>query len=166
MPRTNNSGRDRLDVDRADEFLSRERAAQRVGLVVLSVFVLAGAAGMFGNGVLSTTVVHQGGTAITYERFTRQTVPTNITIAVSGLARNTVEIGVSRDFLHNLTELEVHPDNMEHRFNEDALVFDVPVTNGKAHVELRYKPRDFGLFRAGVGVNGAAAARFWQMVYF
>ena len=43
MARQNKRGPDDLDSPRADGFLARERAAQRVGLVVLTVFVIAGA---------------------------------------------------------------------------------------------------------------------------
>lgn len=166
VARNSKAGPDGLDTDGADAFLKRERAAQRVGFVFLAVFVIAGAAGVFGNGPLSSAVLQQGATHITYERFTRQTVLTGIAIAVSGLSEDKVDISVSREFLQNLMELEVRPDSVTQRVEADAIVFEVPVTTGTARVELHYKPRDFGLYRADVGVKGASAARFWQLIYF
>lgn len=66
------------DVETAPQFERSWSIAQRALQVGLLVFLIAGIAGVFGGGWLSTTTVAVGPFDVTYERFVRKSVPFRI----------------------------------------------------------------------------------------
>jgi len=157
---------DALDIDRPEVFLKRERLAQQIGTVVLTVFVIAGVAGAFGNGPLSTTRVQSENITLEFERFTRQTFRTQLEISIHGSTGASQEIHISRDFLRRVEMLETRPAETLKRLEDDTAVFEVPVANGNASLELLYTPKSFGVLQANIAAGAAPGARVWQIVYF
>ena len=155
-----------LGIDRPGVFLQRERLAQRIGTVVLSVFAVAGVAGAFGNGPLSRTRVQDGSVTLEFERFTRQTFRTQLDIAIDGLTGTSQEIRIPREFLRRIDMLEIRPAHTLTRLEEDVAIFEVPIANGTASLELLYAPNSFGMLQADIGAGTGASARVRQIVYF
>jgi hypothetical protein len=166
MAKKTQKDEDALDIDRPEVFLKRERLAQLIGTGVLSVFVIAGVAGAFGNGPLSTTRVQDGNVTLTFERFTRQTFRTELEISIQGLTGEAQEIRIPRDFLRNVEMLETRPAESLKRLEDDSAVFEVPVANGNASLELLYVPKSFGVLHANIAAGSAPGARIRQIVYF
>jgi hypothetical protein len=156
-----------LAVDRPERFLQRERVAQQVGVVLLVLFVLGGAAGLFGDGPLSHTTVTNGPAMVSFERFTRQTLRTALEVDVDapGPAR-VVEIRIGREFIANIDFLAMRPVAALKRLDDHAAVFEVPSANGRAILELQYKPMHPGLLRIAIGVEARPAAELRQIVFF
>ena len=156
-----------LDLERPLKFLERERMAQRIGVGVLTLFVLAGAAGAFGNGPLSRASA-EGATHLTYERFGRTTAATSVVISVETSAADGVPVRfrLDRTFLDGVDELEVRPADALKGLDEGSVFFEVPAAGGQGHVELRYKPGRPGVFHTLVSPENGRPSRVWQLIYF
>jgi hypothetical protein len=157
---------DALEIDRPEVFLKRERVAQRIGTAILSVFVIAGVAGAFGSGPLSRTRVQDGSVTLEFERFTRQTFRTQLDISIAGLTGASQEIRIPREFLRRIDMLEMRPVGSLKRLEEDVAIFEVPVANGTAGLELLYAPNFFGVLQIDIAAGTAPSARVRQIVYF
>jgi len=158
---------DQIEIERPDTFLSRERAVQRAGVVVLTLFVLAGAAGMFGNGPVSHATTSAGGIELRYERFGRTTAPTTIEVTVTTGAADgaPVRFRIERRFMERLDQLELRPEDVFKGFDDTHALFEVAAVGGRGHVELHFKPQNPGLRQTSVVTDGAAA-HLRQLIFF
>jgi hypothetical protein len=164
---TKSRQKDALAVDRPEVFLRRERAAQKLGVVLLALFVLAGAAGLFGNGPLSHAMVTSGAVSVTFERFTRQTLRTALEVAADApMTGAPIEIRVGREFLSAIDVLETRPFDALKRLDADAAIFEVPSSGGKAFLQLQYEPTRAGLLQTDVSVGAQSTAHVRQIVFF
>jgi hypothetical protein len=166
MAKKTQTDEDALEIDRPDVFLRRERGARRIGTGVLSVFVIAGVAGVFGSGPLSRTRVQDGSVTLQFERFTRQTFRTQLDISIDGLTGVSQEIRIPRAFLRRIDMLEMRPADSLKRLEEDVAIFEVPVANGTVSLELLYSPNSFGVLQADIAAGTVPSARVRQVVYF
>ena len=157
-----------LQIDRAESFLNRERMAQRLGVIALCAFVVAGALGAFGNGPLGRAHTSHDRTELTYERFGRTTAPTSIAISIRTTAADgePVRFRVERAFLGDLDFLELRPPDALKGFDDGSALFEVAAAGGRAHVELHYKPSRPGIFKTDIVPEGGAPAPLWQLIYF
>lgn len=164
---TKSRPKDALAVERPEVFLQRERAAQQVGVVLLALFVVAGAAGLFGDGPLSRAVVTGGAVTVTYERFARQTLGTELEVATQAPTTGApVEIRLRREFLRNIDVLEMRPPNALKRLDEEAAIFEVPSSGARAVLHLHYEPKRPGVLRTEVRVAAEPIAHVRQVVFF
>jgi hypothetical protein len=156
-----------LQIERPHTFLKHERTFQRVGVSVLTLFVLAGAAGAFGDGPLgrATTL---GSTHLRYERFGRTTAPTAVAISVvTGVADGEpVRFRMARAFLEDVDFLELRPPDALKAFDQESALFEVAAVGGRGHAELHYKPARPGIFRTAVIPEAAEGAQIWQLIFF
>ena len=157
---------DELTIDRPERFLQHERAVQRAGVVVLTLFAAAGLAGMFGNGPLADARVSSGGLTLRFERFARQTFRTELDISVDGVTAPTVSITVPRAFLDDVDMLELRPADTLKRMDGENATFEVPAHNGSAALVLHYEPKSYGVLEADVSVDGAPPVHVRQIVFF
>jgi hypothetical protein len=159
---------DALDIDRPEVFLKHERRVQQIGVGLLALFVLAGAAGIFGDGPLSPTTATAGAVTLEFDRFVRQTFRTKLQITVDAVTESdgTIEIRIAREFVEGVDLVEIRPSNSLKRLDSDAAVFEVPATGGAAHLEVAYEPKAYGLLDVAVVADGQPPARIRQFVFF
>jgi len=160
--------KDELEIERADAFLQRERTAQRIGTLFLLLFVIAGAAGLFGDGPLSHVSNASQGMLLEYERFGRATDVTTLAVTVETAASdgNAVRVRMPRTFLSKVWVVETRPQDAFRGFEGDAAVFQVDAADGRARFELLYKPNRFGVLRAVVQPENGTASELRQLIFF
>jgi hypothetical protein len=163
---TKSQQKEALVLDRPEAFLKRERVAQNVGVVLLAVFAIAGAAGLFGNGPLSQAVVTSGAVSVTFERFTRQKFRTALEVAADAPASGAIEIRVGREFLGAVDALQTRPGDALKRLDADVAIFEVPSSGGKAFLQLEYEAKEPGVLRTDVSVGAGSTAHVRQIVFF
>lgn len=158
--------KDALAIDRPEEFLRRERIAQTVGVVLMTLFVAAGLAGLFGSGPLAHAAVNSGNVTIRFERFTRQTFNTALDISVEGATGPTVSVSLPRAFLDKVDMLEVRPSDALKRMDADTATFEIPAGNGSATLVLQYEPKEYGVLDFNIVAGTEPPARVRQLVFF
>jgi hypothetical protein len=162
------ANKNQLEIDRPQEFIDHERRAQRVGVVLMTLFALAGAVGLFGSGVASHAQQTGDRLRVDYERFGRQTVRSSLDITVATQARDgeRVSVRVEREFFNRVSLLEVRPSNAHIALDKDSAIFEVPAFGGQAHLELHYEPEKTGTLQATIAVAGGGSVHVAQFVYF
>jgi hypothetical protein len=157
---------DELTIDRPERFLQRERAVQNIGVAILTLFAVAGLAGLFGNGPLAKASVTSGGVTVRFERFARQTFRTELDISVAGVNAPSVAVTMPRAFLDRVDMLDLRPADTLKRMDGGVATFEVPAHNGSASLVLYYEPKSYGVLETDVSVGGAQPARVRQIVFF
>jgi hypothetical protein len=156
---------DTLEIDREDGFASRERHVQRAGIAILTVLVLLGAAGLFGDGPLSRAEARDQSLTVEYQRFTRQSA--RHVVGIDSGARGTqARIAFDNAFLQHYAIEEVRPPRVEIEDHGGQLVFIVPTTNGAARLELHLEALEPGVFSTRIHVEGGGTTTVRQIVFF
>lgn len=155
-----------LQMHRADEFARLEAQVQRAGLVVLTMFLVLGAAGLFGNGPLSRVQSTTGNLTVEYERFTRQTTLHEIVVEAATGGIPEARISFDKSFLDQYVIEETRPRQAKTEDHGDRLTFLVPTIDGMARLALRLEASNPGLFSTRVSLEGGSSSEIRQLVFF
>lgn len=151
-------------------FHRREIVMQRAGMVALALFLLAGFAGVFGSGPLSSARVDGvDGTRIEYQRLARATSPIELRVTTLRAEPPVLQLWLSRAFVDaiELERVTPQPDHMA--IQGDRLVMDFAVAARRdslpVAVVVAYQPRAMGRIAGAVGVGGGPPMRFRQLIF-
>src|SRR3954451_6403199 len=87
-----------LQIDESLDFQRRFQRIQTVAWRVLALVPVAAVAGLFGGGLFSQVTAGGAGLTVSYDRFGRRSVDTELEVTVPR-ARPPVAISISREFL-------------------------------------------------------------------
>jgi hypothetical protein len=132
-----------------------DRTLQRIGWALLLAFVLAGAAGAFGNGALSRVSVRHPGLTIEYERMLRLLVVSEIRVRFEAPAGAAARIAVEPTRAPELEVRSVMPEPVSERATALGSVYELAAVPGRAlEVVLRCVPRRPGRSAISIHVEG------------
>jgi hypothetical protein len=144
----------------------REWRVQRVAWGLLAVFVLAGAAGVFGDGPVARATVARPGFELSYDRFTRHHSPDALELAVTPGAGG-VAVWLDEAFLARV-EMEPpqpEPDEIEVLRGRVLYRWKAEPSVTAAHLRFNFKHRRVGRARGQIGVESGPSLAFTQLVY-
>src|SRR3954469_22579634 len=87
-----------LQIDQSLDFQRRFERIQKIAWRVLALVPVAAVAGLFGGGLFSHVTAGGAGAEVSYERFGRQSVDTQLEVTVPR-SRQPVAVSISREFL-------------------------------------------------------------------
>lgn len=150
-------------------FHKRELVVQRIGRVLLVLFLLLGFLGVFGSGPVSQAQAGEGGTMqILYERFARLSAPTEMRLLLQPTmtSEGRVRLWLSAPFVESIKIEDIVPEPASMSSGQDRLLVDVDAEPGAAvEVLIRYQPGVVGPTSAIVGVVGKDELRVRQFVF-
>lgn len=140
----------KLEIERDDRFVARERRIHRGAVVAMALAVLAGAVGLFGYGPLSSATREGAGYRVTYDQFSRNGAPLELTIETTKAGELPVWID---DTLLDATQLErVLPvAAKEHRTHGGVTFLFEDSLGGSQKVSFYFTGNALGLVRGRVG---------------
>jgi hypothetical protein len=147
----------RDDPLQTQEDMRHERAewvVQRVGRVIMAVFVAAAAAGLFGSGPLAER--HQDG--ISFDRFARRESPTSLDVELDATRR----VWLGAEVLEQAEIERVTPEPVEVAVDGRRLVYRF---DGAGTVQFALLPHRIGPQTLRVGRDGEHETRLVQMVF-
>src|SRR3954469_18198945 len=97
-----------LQIDQSLDFQRRFQRVQSLAWRVLALLPLAAVAGLFGGGLFSQVTAGSAGVKVSYDRFGRRSVATQLQVTVMR-ARRPVAVSISRGFLDGYDLSEVRP---------------------------------------------------------
>jgi hypothetical protein len=164
---------DGLEVDEDLEFQRKSWTAERVGWVVMALFVLAAAAGLLGSGPLGhATAGVPGVMAVDYERFARLETSETLTIRLepAAIPARTVRLSLSREFLDGSKVVSIlpAPERVESAAGRLVFVFAVAEPRTPMVVTFNVEPQQFGRSQGIIGLESLPEPRFVtfrQLVY-
>lgn len=150
-------------------FQRREWAVQRAGWVVLWVFLLGGAAGLFGRGpVAHAHVVDASGARMDYDRFARNRTPTDLTMTIPADGHgDTATVWLDRRYADQVDIQRVTPEPVEAAVEPGRIVYRFLVSRGQGSVRVTFdlQPQALGRLRGRVGLLNSRGIAFSQLVY-
>src|SRR3954462_10279835 len=111
-----------LQIDQSLDFQRRFRRIQTVAWRLLSLVPIAAVAGLFGGGLFSQVTAGSAGVEVSYDRFGRRSVDTQLEVRVTR-ARLPVAVSISRGFLDGYDVSEVRPQPARVTAYADRLVY-------------------------------------------
>lgn len=142
---------------------------ERVGWILMAVFVLAALTGLLGYGPVSKASAGAGSLVVEYDRFQRAKAPSDYRIrADAGLARDGVlRLRMDESLLGHveIDHIEPQPSTVEAGPGFRTFVFDTAIERGTITVLVHYRDMEFGRFGGWIGVEGAPRVRVDQFVY-
>lgn len=144
-------------------FDEKETVVQKIFWVLMTIFLIAGAAGAFGDGVLSKRQIEGTGFAIKYEKFARLETPTTLEIIVKHPKENIASIAIDNEYLKNIKIEKVIPQPESVIAQKDQTIFNIKTTeNGLILFYLQ--PEHSGAYTLGINIL-EEAKKLTQFVY-
>jgi hypothetical protein len=148
------------DADRI--FHRREWRIQRIGWVLLALFLLLALAGLFGDGPLSHTRASNAAASIEYERFVRNGLSTEFVITpLHAVSR----IAITADYFDAFRVEQITPQPTAVRISGRQLVFEFESTAPGAAISFHIHPQRLGRHAAQVTVDTSAPLAIRQLTY-
>lgn len=133
---------------------------------LLAATVLAGLAGVFGGGWLSSDVVRIGGMEVTYDRFARKTVPFRIVVrAIDPIPSGPIEVTIGRELAEKAAIIRTIPTATATKEVSDGTGFSLTSENPRPHITISVQPDRFGVFTWKLKIVGAGDASLFQIIY-
>jgi hypothetical protein len=157
-----------------DNFAFQEKswAFQRISWVILTLLLVAGALGLFGdmgplaNGRASTP---DGQLQVEYKQFLQYLSPVHVRIHVDPpeTSGDTVRLWIDREYVDAFTlqDMSPQPDRVE--VAADRLIYEFPVTEPGQPISITMSMRymQAGRLSARLGLEDGETVEFWQLVY-
>lgn len=152
-----------LQIDQSLDFQRRFDRVQKLAWRVLALLPVAAVAGLFGGGLFSEVTAGGAGATVTYDRFGRRSVDTQLEVTV-GRARSPVAVSLSREFLDRYDLSEIRPQPARVVAEPDRLVYTFAAPPG-ASVSFTLQPQTLGSSRGTVTVADSPPIQVRQFVY-
>jgi hypothetical protein len=157
-----------LEIFQDTEFQRRFWRAQRVGWVVLALLVVAGLAGLFGQGALSDARSGSGDLVVEHPRLLRRASPGMFRLHASAAAARGGRLAIALDnaLVHELKLEPIVPEPVEVIAGDSTTVYVFRV-DGAASAELLipFKARTWGRLEGRIAIAGRDATVVSMFVY-
>ena len=126
-------------------------AVQAVGIVLLYVFIVLAAAGLFGDGIASKTTESANGVTVESERFYRFEARMEVKLKIPD-AQGEVEVAFPNDYLADMRVESILPEPEETRQEEGKVVYTFAGT-GPRDITFFLIPQSFGSVQGNLTVG-------------
>lgn len=159
-----------LDIEKSVVVERRERWAERIAQGLFVVIIIAGLAGVFGTGPLSSATAQSADGSITleYERFGRWDSPLPMIITVrQDPVQERQRLWIDQAYLDHMQIEKVFPAPQTIQRNEGRHVFEFSTSGaGEALViELHLRPERMGRHVVRLGREGGEPVSFRQFIF-
>lgn len=158
-----------LEIEQDLEFERRSWRAERAMWGGLVLFLLAGAAGLLGNGPLSGTTLSRGAFAFEYGRFVRYGANAELEfkLAPGAMQGDKVRVWLDRQYRDRIgvRAIEPVPDSVEAAPDRYIYVFKLHQPGAAAGFLFEITPNVAGINHGRAGIEGGPEVQFRQIVW-
>lgn len=158
-----------LELDEDIAFQRKEWLGQRIGIAVLSLFVIAAFLGLTGSGgVLShaTAGERNGPIYVEYERVVRRGATTSMTLHFHSDPPGFIQFWISAPYLAGVRVDSISPLPQTVTVEKSRLVYTIRAASADVAVTLDMEHKGWGRHEGEVGIVGGPSARFSQISVF
>ena len=151
------------DLELEEELPMHEMSwvVQRVGWVLIILFVAVAALGLFGDGLLSKQKSQSGNATAEYDRFARYESETKILLESPNEPITTLSL--SQKYVEGMRIVRILPEPESNVGDGDDILFHF---NGDHRIVTLYvRPEDPGSVRGKLAVNGNNPINIFHLVY-
>jgi hypothetical protein len=143
-----------LEIEEEIQAHKKGWAVQRAGMIFIFTFLLAAAAGLFGNGAASKNRISGGNITIESERFFRFQASMPITIQVTSAQSQGTTVTFPNHYLQNFEVKSIVPEPKENRFNNGGVTY-LFEGSGSMDITFYLSPEKQGSVEGTVIINGS-----------
>lgn len=151
-------------INRWYHFEKRELSIQRIFLAILLLLLIAGLAGLFGEGALSLQKISREKAEISYHRFLRSEAKTDIQIELANTGDSNVTISFNNDYIRRVRIDDVVPEPSSVKSEEGRLTFEFEAS-AEGVIIFYLLPLDVGVRTLDLDI-GQERHHITQYVYF
>jgi hypothetical protein len=145
-------------------FHEREWRIQRIGWIVLTIFLALAFAGLFGGGPLSHARVGGATGSIEYEHFVRGGTSTDLVVTPAAAAAGVHRIEIPSDYLEAFRVESITPEPTAVRMSGESLVYEFAAGAHGSSISFHIHPQRLWRHRAVLRIDGAPL-EIWQLTY-
>lgn len=146
-------------------FHRREWRIQRIGWVLVVVFLALAIGGLFGNGPLSRAYTDNGAGRLDYQRFLRYGLSTDLVVTPAGSAHGVTRVEISGDYLEAFRIERITPEPAAVRMTGPSIVYEFATAAPGASISFHIRPQRLWRRTATVTIDGGSPLRISQLTY-
>ncbi len=154
---------DEVEADLA--FHRTEWRIQRVGWVLVALFLALAVGGLFGNGPLSRAHADGAAGRIEYQRFVRYGLSTELVVTPAGNEHGVNRVAISEAYLEAFRIEGVTPEPAAVRMAGKALVYEFASAAPGASISFNIHPQRLWRHSAQITIDGGAPLQISQLTY-
>src|SRR5262245_60996055 len=157
---------ERCDSDADHRFHRNEWRIQRIGWVLVALFLALAAAGLFGNGPLSRAHADNRAGRLEYQRFTRYGLSTDLVVTpAAGPHDDVIRVEISSDYLEAFRVEHVTPEPVAVRLAGPNIVYEFASGAPGASISFHINPQRLWRRSATITIDGGAPFDISQFTY-
>lgn len=156
---------ERCDSESDQRFHRNEWRVQRIGWVLVALFLALAGAGLFGNGPLSRAHADNAAGRLDYERFTRFGLSTDLVVTPAASAHGVTRIEISSDYLEAFRVEHVTPEPAAVRLAGPNLIYEFASATPGASISFHITPQRLWRRSTTVTIDGGAPLHISQLTY-
>jgi hypothetical protein len=154
---------DNLDSQLA--FHRKEWRIQRIGWVLVALFLVLAVAGLFGNGPLSRAHTDNRSGRVDYERFTRYGLSTDVVVTPVASAHGVIRVTISADYLEAFRVERITPEPGAVRMTGPDILYEFASAAPGASISFHLRPQRLWRHSATVTIDGGTRLDISQLTY-
>ena len=156
---------ERCDSDADHRFHRNEWRIQRIGWVLVALFLALAVVGLFGNGPLSRAHANNAAGSLDYERFTRFGLSTDLVVTPGASAHGVTRVEISSDYLEAFRVEHVTPEPVAVRLAGPNIVYEFASGAPGASISFHINPQRLWRRSATITIDGGAPLDISQLTY-
>jgi hypothetical protein len=153
------------DSDADHRFHRSEWRIQRIGWVLVALFLALAGAGLFGNGPLSHAHADNGTGRLDYERFTRYGLSTDLLVTPASSTHGVTRVEISGDYLEAVRVEHITPEPAAVRLAGPNVIYEFASAAPGASISFHVSPQRLWRHSATVTIDGGAPLEISQLTY-
>lgn len=159
-----------LEIVEDVKFQKQEWTFERIGWIGMALLILLGLLGLFGDGPISrATQTSPGGLKVTYERFERQTSPSNMQLEFpqEAVQNGQLRWWINRDYVERVQIDGIIPNPEQVETTADRIIYTVNAQDatGPIRIKLNISAEESGNLAGEVGWLDGDSLQFSQFIF-
>lgn len=156
---------ERCDSDADHRFHRAEWRIQRIGWVLVALFLVLAGAGLFGNGPLSRAHADNGAGSLDYQRFTRYGLSTDLVVTPASSKHGVTRVEISGDYLEAFNVEHITPEPAAVRLAGPNVIYEFASAAAGASISFHMSPQRLWRRSATITIDSGAPLEISQFTY-
>jgi hypothetical protein len=153
------------DLDAQLKFHQREWHIQRIGWVLVALFLICALGGLFGNGPLSRTHAEGSEGRVEYQRFVRYGLSTDLVVTPTGSTQGFNRVEIDADYLEAFRIERITPEPASVHLSGPRIEYVFASAAPGASISFHLRPQRLWRHTSAVGIDGDTRVEISQLTY-
>jgi hypothetical protein len=156
---------ERCDSESDHRFHRNEWRVQRIGWVLVALFLAVAVAGLFGDGPLSRAHADNSAGRLDYERFTRFGLSTDLVVTPAASTHGVTRIQIGSDYLAAVRIEHITPEPAAVRLAGPNIIYEFASATPGGVISFHITPQRLWRRSATITIDDGAPLHISQLTY-